>query len=174
MWGHVFYTLEKTASSGGMTGRLAGMDFLPIVSLEFRVIISNFQTSLKSYHSVHLAWFLYSPSYLPPLNTYNIYYMSLFSNSLSAVSILFWPTSRLWALQEVEDVASIFLMSRDTETMHSSIHLSLNHLLNTHSLLGFNLGTRVTEMNKVWFLTLRALSLVSESAMQACNDHTLW
>lgn len=71
-------------------------------------------------------------------------------------------------------MASIFLMSRDTETMHSSIHLSLNHLLNTHSLLGFNLGTRVTEMNKVWFLTLRALSLVSESAMQACNDHTLW
>lgn len=41
-------------------------------------------------------------------------------------------------------------------------------------MLGLNLGTRVTEMNKVWFVTLRALSLVNESAMRACNDHTVW
>lgn len=71
-------------------------------------------------------------------------------------------------------MTSVFLMSRDMETMHSSIHVSLNHLLNTHPMLGFTLGTRVTEMNQVWLLTLRTLSLVSESALQACNDHTLW
>lgn len=58
--------------------------------------------------------------------------------------------------------------------MHSSIHLSLKHFLSTHSMLGLNLGTRLTEMNKVWSLTLRALSLVSESAMWACNDHIVW
>lgn len=43
MWGPALYTLEKTAPSGGMAGRLAGMD-IPIVSLEFRAIISSFQT----------------------------------------------------------------------------------------------------------------------------------
>lgn len=38
---------------------------------------------------------------------------------------------------------------------------------------GLILGTRLTEMSRMWSLTLRALSLVRDSAMWACNDHTM-
>ena len=91
----------------------------------------------------------------------------------SLLCLFFWPTSRMWAPQGVVQLPFSSCPRRRKLCMHAFIHLFLKHFLSTHSMLGLNLGTRLTEMNKVWSLTLRALSPIRESAMWACNDHTV-